>query len=71
MRRWMWYGAALLLVVGLSKLPFLGIDVAKLQPVEVVRLSKSGGRILVETDTGAAGRGGHWRKPSAIWKKRL
>lgn len=57
MKRWLWYLAALLLVAALGWMPFTGTDVAKLQPVEVIRLSLEGDIIRVETDTGGSGSG--------------
>lgn len=57
MKRWIWYLAAAAVIVGVWGKPFSGVDVAKLQPVEVIRLSGTEGWITVETDTGGLGRG--------------
>ena len=57
MKKWLWFaGAALLLLTfGSSGAP--GTDVAKLQPVQVVCLSREGTLVTVQTDTGDLGRG--------------
>lgn len=57
MKRWMWCLGALILAAGLGGIPFAGTDVGKLQPVELIRVSRVGDRILVETDTGDRGTG--------------
>lgn len=57
MKRWLWYAAALVLVAALGGMPFSGTDVAKLQPVELIRVSRSFGQVLIETDTGDSGIG--------------
>ncbi len=57
MKRWFFYGAALLLAAVLGWLPFTGTDVAKLQPVEVLRVGMEKGLVQVETDTGSIGKG--------------
>ncbi len=57
MKRILWL-AALLLAAGFGSRLFAASDVAKLQPVEVLRIQKEAGGILVETDTGEQGRGG-------------
>ena len=57
MKRWLWYLAAVLLVAALGWMPFAGTDVAKLQPVEVIRVGVEDGLIRVETDTGGSGNG--------------
>lgn len=54
MKRMLLFGMVFLAAV---LLPFSGTDVAKLQPVEVIRISKSEGEIRVETDTGGGGKG--------------
>lgn len=56
MKRWFFFDALFLAAVLLWK-PFDGTDVARLQPVEVIRVSKQDGMILVETDTGDSGTG--------------
>ena len=40
-----------------GKLSVFGTDVAKLQPVEVVRVSNCGDTVVIETDTGSSGAG--------------
>ena len=57
MKRLKWYLAGLLLIAALSRSPFAGTDVAKLQPVELIRVTKLGENVLVETDTGDTGFG--------------
>ena len=48
------YGVILL---GLLLAPVRKLDIAELEPVEVVYLDKTADRILLSTDTGAQGRG--------------
>lgn len=57
MKRWIWCAGALLLTAVLGGMPFIGTDIAKLQPVEVLRVQKDGDVILVELDTGDSGKG--------------
>lgn len=57
MKRWLWCAGALLLTVVLGGMPFVGTDIAKLQPVEVFRVQKEGNMIFVELDTGDSGKG--------------
>lgn len=57
MKRWLCCIAAIILAAILGGMPFGGTDVAKLQPVELIRVSKFRERILVETDTGDRGIG--------------
>lgn len=54
MKRWL-----MLLAVGALLLwkPFKASDVARLKPVEVIRVTTSGQGIVVETDTGESGMG--------------
>lgn len=54
MKRWV-----LLLLLGALLLckPFSATDVARLKPVDVIRVSTTNGGILVETDTGETGTG--------------
>ncbi len=56
MKRILWL-AALLVAAVLGREMFRASDVAKLQPVEVLRLTVTGDVIRVETDTGEAGKG--------------
>lgn len=57
MKRWLWCAGALLLTAVLGGMPFIGTDIAKLQPVEVLRVQKEGDLVLVELDTGDSGKG--------------
>lgn len=57
MKRWLWYVAAVVAVAAIGGMPFSGTDVAELQPVELIRVSRSLGTVRVETDTGAFGAG--------------
>lgn len=57
MKRWLWYLVALLLVAAMGWMPFTGTDVAKLQPVEVIRVGVAEDLVRVETDTGDSGSG--------------
>lgn len=56
MKRILWL-AALLVSAVLGREMFGASDVARLQPVEVLRVEMEGSGIRVETDTGEAGRG--------------
>ena len=50
----------ILLLLGillLSRVEHTGVDVGKLEPVELIRLSQADGLVCVETDTGARGYG--------------
>lgn len=51
------YIMGLIVVAALGWMPFRKTDVAKLQPVEVVRVTLEGREVVIETDTEAAGRG--------------
>lgn len=57
MKRWIWCAAALVLVAALGGMPFMGTDIAQLQPVELLRVQRVGDLISVELDTGDAGKG--------------
>lgn len=57
MKRWLWCAGALLLTAMLGGMPFVGTDIAKLQPVEVLRVQKNGDVISVDLDTGDSGKG--------------
>lgn len=57
MRRWIMYGIAFAVAVVLDLSPFRGTDVGKLLPVETVRICRENGKILLQTDTGDAGKG--------------
>lgn len=57
MKRWRSYILALLAAAAVGWGPFSGSDVAKLEPVEVLRLSREDGLIVLETDTKNTGRG--------------
>lgn len=69
MKHWGWYCAAIVLAAVWGGLPFSGTDVAKLQPVELIRVSKDRGQILVETDTGDRGTGSNLAGAFADLKK--
>lgn len=57
MKRWLFYGAVLILIAFLPKVQTAGTDVGQLEPVEVVRVSIVDGWVRMETDTGQQGRG--------------
>ena len=57
MKYWAWYIGAVVLVAALGWMPFLGTDVARLRPVELISVSREEAQVLVETDTGDSGRG--------------
>lgn len=57
MKRWLWYGAALLLVWAVGAESFAGRDVGAFQPVQTLQVTREDGRIRVETDTGEWGEG--------------
>ena len=57
MKRWLWCAGALLLAAVLGGMPFVGTDIAKLHPAEVLRVQKTGDIIFVELDTGDSGKG--------------
>ena len=57
MKKWLWLSAAFIAVAVVGTKPSAGKDVAKLQPVQVVCLSRSGDDITVWTDTGDWGAG--------------
>lgn len=55
MRRWLWYAAALALILAVSSESYAGSDVGDLQPVQTVCVSKRSGMVVIETDTGERG----------------
>ena len=55
MKRWILWGCAAALAVLLK--PAQGIDIGKLQPVELVQVYREEGNIVIETDAGDLGRG--------------
>ena len=57
MKHWVWYLAGLLVAANIFGLPFVGTDVAKLQPVQVIAVSGLDGSVAVRTDTGDSGTG--------------
>ena len=57
MKKWMGYALALGAVPLLSLGGFGGRDVGTLRPVQVVVLQAEGGKLQLQTDTGAFGRG--------------
>ena len=70
MKRWPWYLCALLLIAVLGWMPFEGSDVAKLKPVEVVRIERGDNMITVQTDTGDIGEGKDLSEAFADLKQR-
>ena len=58
MKRIVWLVAAVVAVWFLGKLSHPAVDIGKLEPVEAVRLVRTQGGIILETDSGATGRGG-------------
>ncbi len=67
MKRIVWM-AAIVLAAVLGSRMFRASDVAKLQPVEVIRLEMRAGCICVETDTGEVGTGASLREAFADLK---
>lgn len=57
MKHWLWYALAIAVLAALGFAPFQGTDVAKLSPVELIRVSEDAGFIRVETDGGDLGVG--------------
>ena len=57
MKHWVWYLLGLLLVAAFGGMPFMGTDVAQLQPVQVVQITRAFGQVAVQTDTGDFGTG--------------
>lgn len=57
MKHWLWYVLAIAALSMLGLAPFQGTDVAKLKPVEVIRVSADQKGMVVETDTGDIGAG--------------
>lgn len=57
MRRWLIYLIIFVAAAAMDFSMFRGTDVAKLLPVEVVRISKENGQIVLKTDTENVGRG--------------
>lgn len=57
MRKWPVYLCAVLVLAAWNWMPFQGTDIARLQPVEVIRISRDGDAVLIEADTGDFGRG--------------
>ena len=57
MRRLLGYALALVALFVLEKAPFPASDIARLQPVEVLRVTRQNGQLLVQTDTGDSGAG--------------
>lgn len=57
MKKWLRYGALVLAVLVFGAEPSAGKDVGKLQPVQVVCMSRAGTDIILWTDTGDRGAG--------------
>lgn len=57
MKRWLWYIGIIVAVAALSGKSSAGMDIGKLQPVQVVRLTCPRGQVRMETDTGDSGTG--------------
>lgn len=57
MKKWLFYALAVALVAITGYMPFSGSDVAKLQPVELIRVGYTDDRLTVQTDTGDFGYG--------------
>ena len=57
MKKWLYLAAALAAVGLLARLPHPAKDISKLEPVRLVYLYKEGGKLHLETDTGAHGSG--------------
>lgn len=57
MKKWLFFLACFAAVALLGGEGLAGRDVAKLEPVQTVCLSSEGGKIVLQTDTGAKGQG--------------
>lgn len=57
MKRWLWYAVVVAAVAFLGGKNPTGSDVGDLQPVQVVRFYGDAGQVVIETDTGAFGKG--------------
>lgn len=57
MKHWGWFIGAVAITVALGFMPFRGTDIAKLQPVELIRVQHMPDGFLIVTDTGNVGRG--------------
>ena len=57
MKKWLYLIGALAAAGLLSRMPHPARDIAKLEPVRAVYLSMDGGKLSIETDTGASGSG--------------
>lgn len=57
MKKLVWAVIVLAAVWGLPRLSHPAVDIGKLEPVEVVRLTRIAGGIAVETDSGRMGKG--------------
>ena len=55
MKKWLFFLACFAAVALLGGEGLAGRDVAKLEPVQTVCLSSEGGKIVLQTDTGAKG----------------
>lgn len=56
MKKWVWV-LAFSAVLLLSRLEHTGVEISRLEPVELVRITHEEGNICIETDTGAKGYG--------------
>lgn len=57
MKRWLWYAAALALILAVSAESYRGNDVGELRPVQTVRILVRDGVKVIETDSGELGEG--------------
>jgi len=57
MKRLIFFAAVIVLMAAMRIMPFQSTDVAKLQPVQVIRIDRVPEGFLVETDTGSTGLG--------------
>ncbi len=57
MKRWLWYAVLIGAVALLGGERSAGMDVAKLQPIQTVRVTCENSLVVIETDTGDMGAG--------------
>lgn len=69
MKRWLYYIVIVIVVAALSGNTSAGSDVGKLQPVQVVRVTRQDGAVVLETDTADRGVGARLSSALADMKR--